>query len=61
MSTTVVLFVDNDNMLDEKLQAIKNTEALVFASKKIGLNVNIDKTMYMIMSRFQNARRIHNI
>jgi hypothetical protein len=39
----------------------KNTEALVIASKKIGLEVNADKTKYMVMSRAQNAGRSHDI
>ena len=33
----------------------KNTEALVIASKKIGLEVNAEKTKYMVVSRDQNA------
>jgi hypothetical protein len=31
------------------------------ASKEIGLEVNADKTKYMVMSRDQIARRGHNI
>jgi hypothetical protein len=30
-------------------------------SKEIGLEVNTDKTKYMVISRDQNARRSHNI
>ena len=33
----------------------ENAEALVVATKEIGLEVNADKTKYMIMSRDQNA------
>jgi hypothetical protein len=39
----------------------KNTEALVVASKEIGLEVNAEKTTYMVMSRNQNAGQNHNI
>jgi hypothetical protein len=39
----------------------KNTEALVFARKESGLEVNADKTKYMVLSRDQNAGRRHNI
>ena len=39
----------------------KNTEALVVASKETGLEVNANKTKYMVMSRDQNAGRSHNI
>jgi hypothetical protein len=31
--------------------AKKNTESLVVASKEIGLEVNADKTRYMVMSQ----------
>ena len=37
------------------------TEAIVVASKEIGLEVNVDKTKYMVMSRDQNAARSHSI
>ena len=33
----------------------KNSEALVIASKEIGLEVNAEKTKYMVMSRDKNA------
>ena len=39
----------------------KNAEALVAATKEIGLEVNAHKTKYMIVSRDQNAGRIHNM
>jgi len=39
---------------------MENTEALVVASKVTGLEVNADKTKYMVRSGIQNARRIHN-
>jgi hypothetical protein len=39
----------------------KNTEALLGASKETGLDVNADKTQYMVMSGDQNAGRIHRI
>jgi len=35
-------------------------EVLVVASKEIGLEVNADKTKYIITSRDQNAGRSHN-
>jgi len=36
-------------------------EALVVATKEFGLEVNADKTKYMIMSRDQNAGRSHSM
>ena len=39
----------------------KNTEALVMAGKETGLEVNADKTKYMVMSRDKNAERSYSI
>jgi hypothetical protein len=39
----------------------KNTEVLLIASKEIGLEVNAEKTKYMVMSRDQNAGQNGNI
>jgi hypothetical protein len=38
----------------------ENTEALVFASKKTGLEVKAEKNKYMVMSRDQNAGKSNN-
>jgi hypothetical protein len=39
----------------------ENAGAMVVANKEIGLEVNADKTMYMVMCRDQNARQSHSI
>jgi len=49
-------------MLRGSVHTIKeNAEALVLASKGIGLEVNAVKTRYTVMSRDQSAGRSHNI
>jgi hypothetical protein len=48
--------------LGGSVQTVKeNAEALVVASKKIGLEVNADKTKYMVMARDQNAGRSNSM
>jgi hypothetical protein len=39
----------------------KKQKFLVVASKETGLEVNADKTKYMVISQDHNARRSHNI
>jgi hypothetical protein len=39
----------------------KNTEALLDASKKVGLDVNPEKTKYMLMSRCKKPGQKHSI
>jgi hypothetical protein len=39
----------------------KNTETLLDASKKVGLEVNPEKTKYMLMSCYQKAWQKHNM
>ena len=39
----------------------ENAEALVAATREIGLEVSSEKTKYMVMCRDQNAGRIHSV
>ena len=57
-----VVYADDVNILGGSIHTIKeNTEALVVASKEIGLEVNVGTTKYMVMSWDQNAGWSHNI
>ena len=56
-----LVYVDDD-ILSGSVQAVnKETDALVVASKEIGLEVNADKTRYMAVSGDQNAGRRHSM
>ena len=53
---------NDTNILGRSVHTIKkNTEALVIAGNETGLEVSVDKTKYMVMSRDQNAGRSHDI
>jgi hypothetical protein len=57
----LLVSADAVNVLGESVYTIKeNAKALVVASKETGLVVNVDKTMYIVISREQTAGRIHN-
>ena len=47
----LLAYADDVNILGGSVHTVKkNAEALVAATKEIGLDVNADKTKYMIMS-----------
>jgi hypothetical protein len=47
-----LLYADDVNMVGGSIHTIKEkAEALVLASKESGLEVNADKTKYIVMSR----------
>ena len=52
----LLAYADDINILGGSIHMVKeNAEALVVATKEIGLEVNVDKTKYMVISRDQNA------
>jgi hypothetical protein len=58
----LMVYSDDVKILVGSVNTIKETaEALVVASKEIGLEVNADETKFMVMSREQNAGRSHSI
>ena len=58
----LLVYTDDVDMLGGSVHTVKqNAEALVVSSKETGLEVNADKTKYMVMSRDQNAGRSHNL
>jgi len=55
----LLAYADDVIILGGSITTLKeNAEALVAATREIGLEVNAHKTKYMVMSRKQNAGRI---
>jgi len=58
----LLAYADDVNISGGNIRAVKEkAEALVVAAKEIGLEVNADKTKYMVMTRDRNAGRGHSV
>ena len=58
----LLAYADDVNILGGSVHTVKETaEALAVAAKEIGLEVNADKTKYMVMSQDRNAGRGHSV
>jgi sorting nexin-29 len=58
----LLAYADDVNILGGSLHTVKkNAEALIVATKEIELEVNADKTKYMVMCQDRNAGRGHSV
>jgi hypothetical protein len=58
----LLAYADDVNLLGDNMDTILNsTETLIDASKEIGLEINVEKTRYMLLSRHQNVGQNRDI
>jgi hypothetical protein len=58
----LLVYADGVNVLRYEIDTTKeSTEFLINARKEVGLEVNAEKTKYMLLSLHQNAGQYHNI
>jgi hypothetical protein len=52
----LLAYADDVNLLGPNIDTIKkNTETLIVANKVVGLEINVEKTKYMLLPRHQNV------
>jgi hypothetical protein len=52
----LLAYANDMNLLGDSIDTIKkNTETLIDASKEVDLEINVEKSKYMLLSRHQNA------
>jgi hypothetical protein len=58
----LLVYADNLNLLADNIDTIKkNTCTLIDASKEVTVELNVDKTKYMLLSHHHNARQNHDL
>jgi hypothetical protein len=58
----LLAYADDVNLLGDNIDTIKeNTKTLIDASKKVGLEINVEKTKYMLLTRHQNIGQNRDI
>jgi hypothetical protein len=58
----LLAYADDVNLLGDNIDTIKkNTETLIDDSKEIGLETEVEKTKYMLLSRHRNVGRNRDI
>jgi hypothetical protein len=58
----LLVYADGVNLLGDNVDIIKrNAQTFIDASKEVGLEVNTEKTKYMLLSHNENAEQNHDI
>jgi hypothetical protein len=57
----LLAYADDVNLLGDYIETIKkNTESLTDANEEVGLEINIEKSMYMLVSQTDHFKMYHS-
>jgi hypothetical protein len=60
--THLLAYADDVNLLGDNIDTIKkNTATLIDASKEVGLEINVEKTKYILLPRYESVGRNRDI
>jgi hypothetical protein len=51
----LLFYADDVDLLGDNIDTIKNNKTLIYSSKEVGLEVNIENSKYTMLSRHKNA------
>jgi hypothetical protein len=58
----LLTYADDVNLLGDNIDNMKkNTETLIDANREVGLEINVEKTKYMLLPRYQNVGQNRDI
>jgi hypothetical protein len=57
----LLAYADDVNLLGDNRDYEEKNETLIDASKEVGLQINVEKTKYMLLSRYQNVSQNRDI
>jgi uncharacterized protein YabE (DUF348 family) len=58
----LLAYGDDVNLLGDNIDTLKrNTETLIDTSREVGLEINVEKTKYMLLSHHQKVDQSQNI
>jgi hypothetical protein len=58
----LLAYADDVNLLGDNIDTVKkNTETLIYANKEVSIEINVEKTKHMLLSRHQNVGQNRDI
>jgi hypothetical protein len=58
----LLAYTNDVKLLEDNIDTVKkNTTILTYASKEVGLEINVEKTKYMLLSHYWNAGQNYDL